>query len=102
MEMIERPRKVASKETPMMWAGRWLHEGTEVDWEKLILPQGFMAPPRRWVVERSFAWVSHNRRMSKDYEGLCSTGEALVYAAMNRLMVRRLVRSRRSSKRWAL
>ena len=73
-----------------MWAGRWLHEGIKVDWEKLIPPKGFVALPKRWVVERSFAWISHNRRMSKDYEALCSTGEAFVYAAMTRLMVRRL------------
>lgn len=91
--MIERPRKVASKETLMMWAGRWLHEGVKVDWEKLIPPKGFVALPRRWVVERSFAWVSHSRRMSKDYEKLCATGEAFVYVAMSRLMVRRLARA---------
>jgi len=90
VDMIERPRKVASKETLMKWAGRWLYEGIAVDWEKLILPKGFVALPKRWIVERSFAWVSHNRRMSKDYEALCSTGEAFVYAAMTRLMVRRL------------
>jgi hypothetical protein len=43
-------------------------------------------------VERTFAWISHNRRMAKDYERLCATGEAFVYAAMARLMVRRLAR----------
>ena len=36
------------------------------------------------------AWISHNRRMAKDYEGLCSTGEAFIHASMPRLMVRRL------------
>ncbi len=49
--------------------------------------------PRRWVVERTFAWICHNRRMAKDYERLCATGEAFVYAAMTRLMVRRLARA---------
>src|SRR5215212_9588772 len=49
--------------------------------------------PRRWVVERTFAWISHNRRMAKDYERLCATGEAFLYAAMTRLMVRRLARA---------
>ena len=44
-------------------------------------------------MERTFAWICHNRRMStKDYERLCATGEAFVYAAMVRLMVRRLAR----------
>jgi transposase len=45
------------------------------------------------VAERTFVWISHNRRMAKDYERLCSTGEALVHAAMTRLMVRRLARA---------
>jgi putative transposase len=44
-------------------------------------------------VERSFAWISHNRTMSKDYERLCASGEPFVYAAMSRLMLRRLTRS---------
>lgn len=48
--------------------------------------------PRRWVVERSFAWLGQNRRLSKDYERLCTTSEALIYAVMCRLMLRRLAR----------
>ena len=60
-----------------------------VDWEKWLPPKGFLVLPRRWVVERSFGWISHNRRMSKDYERLCASGEALVYAARSRLMLRR-------------
>ena len=49
--------------------------------------------PRRWVVERTFAWLGQNRRRSKDFERRCSTGEALIYVAMSRLMVRRLARA---------
>jgi putative transposase len=45
------------------------------------------------VAERTFSWLSHNRRMSKDYERLCVSAEAFVYAAMIRLMVRRLART---------
>src|SRR5215210_7407527 len=55
-------------------------------------PKGLIMLPRRWVVERSFSWVSQNRRMSKDYERLPETGEAFIYVAMSRLMVRRLAR----------
>ncbi len=44
-------------------------------------------------IERTFAWISHNRRMAKDYERLCATGEAFIYAAMTQLMVRRLARA---------
>jgi transposase len=49
--------------------------------------------PRRWVVERSFAWLGHSRRLSKEYERLSDTSEALMYATMSRLMLRRLARS---------
>jgi transposase len=76
----------------------WVKEGEEVDWEDLrarglLPPVGFKVLPRRWVVERSFSWVGHNRRMSKDYERLPETGEAFIYVAMTRLMVRRLART---------
>jgi putative transposase len=93
VELVERPRKPASKEMLMAWAEQWAKEGVSVDWARLLPPRGFIALPRRWVVERTFAWLSHNRRMSKDYERLCSTSEAFVYAAMTRLMVRRLARA---------
>ncbi len=46
-----------------------------------------------WVVERTFSWLGQNRRMSKDYERLPESGEAFIYAAMSRLMVKRLARS---------
>jgi putative transposase len=41
-------------------------------------------------IERTLSWIDQQRRMSKDYEQLCASGEALVYAAMIRLMTRRL------------
>lgn len=52
--------------------------------------RGFQVLPRRWVVERTFAWLYQSRRLSKDYERLCETSEALIYLAMTRLMLRRL------------
>jgi putative transposase len=55
-------------------------------------PKGFLVLSRRWVVERTLSWIEQNRRMSKDYERSCASGEALVYAAMIRLMTRRLAR----------
>jgi putative transposase len=94
VELVERPRKPAPKEVLMAWAEQWAKEEVKVDLQKLLPPQGFQVLPRRWVVERSFAWLCHNRRLSKDYERLCSTGEAFVYAAMTRLMVRRLAHIR--------
>ena len=46
--------------------------------------------PRRWVVERTFAWMGRSRRMSKDYEYLMSSSECMVRLTMIRLMLRRL------------
>jgi putative transposase len=93
VDLVERPRSPAPKEVHMAWAEQWRKEGVMVDWEKLLPPRGFVVLPRRWVVERSFAWIGHNRKMSKDYERLCASGEAFVYAAMSRLMLRRLART---------
>ena len=77
----------------MAWAQEWAEEGVKSDWQKLLPPKGFQVLPRRWVVERTFSWIDHNRRMSEDFERLCASGEALVYAAMIRLMSRRLTRT---------
>ena len=52
----------------------------------------FEVLPRRWVVERTFAWLGWRRRLSKDYEALPETTEAWVYTAMTGLMLRRLAR----------
>ncbi|HEX5913078.1 MAG TPA: transposase, partial [Rubrobacter sp.] len=69
-------------------------EGVSMGPKKLLPPEGprpFL--PRRWVVERTFSWLGQNRRLSKDYERLAESGEAFIYVAMSRLMVRRLARS---------
>jgi putative transposase len=79
--------------------GEWVPLGTGSDprpfeWRRLPPERtGFRGVlPRRWVVERTFSWFGQNRRLSKDYERLCETGEALIYATMTRLMARRLAR----------
>lgn len=55
--------------------------------------KGFVLLPRRWVVERTFAWLNHNRRLSKDYERFCDTSETFIYIAMTRLILLRLINS---------
>lgn len=74
-----------------------LEEWTEqvCGWRLVIVSKppeqrGFQVLPRRWVVERTFAWLLRNRRLSKDYEELAETTEAWVYLAMIHLMLRRL------------
>ena len=53
-------------------------------------PRGFPVLPRRWVVERTFAWLGQARRLAKDYERLPETGVAMIQWAMSRIMLRRL------------
>jgi len=56
--------------------------------------KGFILLPRRWVVERTFAWLGNYRRLSKDYEYSLYSADATLYAAMTHLMLRRLARSK--------
>ncbi len=53
-----------------------------------VLPR--RAPSGQGVVERTFAWLSNHRRLSKEYERLMPTSETFIYIAMMRLMLRRL------------
>lgn len=55
--------------------------------------KGFVVLPKRWVVERTFAWLGRNRILSKEYEHLTQTSESDVYIAAIRMMLRRLDRS---------
>jgi len=58
--------------------------------ERPATQKGFAVLPRRWVVERTFAWLSRCRRLARDYEIRPQSSEALIYLAMTRLMLRRL------------
>jgi putative transposase len=93
VEVVRKPQKPMPEEVAELWAWGWAKEGKKMNWQRLMPPRGFQVLARRWVVERTLAWICHNRRMAKDYERLCATGEAFVYAAMTRLMVRRLARA---------
>jgi putative transposase len=100
-EWIERELgwRVEVVQHPPKPRGEWVPLGTGQDprpfaWRRLPPERtGFRGVlPRRWVVERTFGWLGQSRRLSKDYERLCATGEALIYAAMARIMTRRLAR----------
>jgi len=54
---------------------------------------GFQVLPKRWVVERTFAWLVRQHRLARDYERLPETSEAFIYVAMIRLMLRRSANS---------
>jgi putative transposase len=69
----------------------------EGDWELEVVERtpgvrGFAGLPKRWIVERTFGWLSRNRRMSKDYERKVQTSETFIEVAMIRLLVARLGR----------
>ena len=53
---------------------------------------GFAVQPRRWVVERFFAWIGRNRRLAKDFEATIDSARAFLYAASVMLLVRRIAR----------
>jgi putative transposase len=56
-----------------------------------VAVKGFVILPKRWVVERTFAWPSRHWRLAKDYEYLTDTSEAMLCIAMIRLMSCRLL-----------
>jgi putative transposase len=61
--------------------------------ERDLRSKGFEVLPRRWVVERTFGWLSRNRRLAKDYERRVQTSEILIEVATIRLLLRRLARA---------
>lgn len=61
--------------------------------------EGFVVLPRRWVVERTFAWLTHSRRLARDYETLTATSEAMIQWSMITRMSRRLARPRICGRR---
>lgn len=62
--------------------------------EKKKSGKGFQVLPRRWVVERTFAWLGRSRRLSKDYERKITSSEGQVYIASSRLILRQIFKER--------
>jgi hypothetical protein len=79
VEVVHRSPKPTPEKVLLAWAKEWHREGRSVLLNELLPQRGFEMLPRRWMAERTFAWISHNRRMSKDKERLCATGEASIY-----------------------
>ena len=71
---------------------RQLHRYLPEVLESVGYQPGFHVLPRRWVVERSIAWLGRQRRLSTDYERHPATSEALIYLAGIRLLLARLTR----------
>jgi transposase len=90
-------------EITIVWADS-AYAGKLVDWAKKHLnltlktvsrpkdASGFIVLPRRWVVERSLAWMMHARRHARDYERLVQHSETLITWAAITLMTKRLAR----------
>ena len=85
-----------------IWAAEGYNRGLLIEWVKQfggwildivkrrIEQQGFAVLPHRWIVKRTFAWLGRCRQLSKDYEHLPQTSEALIEIAMIHLMLKRL------------
>lgn len=70
-------------------SGRWI-----VQVVKRSEASKFVVVPKRWIVERTLAWISSNRRLARDFERYAATAAAFIRLAMIKLMLRRLTRSK--------
>ena len=96
VELIARLQKIFAdggyRGELVSWVKNELHAEMEIVL-KLGEQKGFQVLPKRWVIERTNAWISRNRRMARDYERLTESSEAFIYILMIRLGLRRLVRT---------
>ena len=86
----------------VIWADRKYHSHNLYTWiedhadyrlhivSRPVQAKGFVLLPRRWVAERTFAWLGRSRRLSKDYEVLNETSEAMIIMSAIHMMLKRL------------
>jgi putative transposase len=99
VDLVERLRSVV-KRVKVLWADSHFDRALRHAWcpwgwvgvvvRKLVGQVGFVAQPKRWIVERTFGWLNRSRRLSKDYERTIESSEAFIKVAMIHLMARRL------------
>ncbi len=79
------------------------YRGKFIDWAKTVHTvivevvkrsdiKGFVVLPKRWIVERTLAWLSRCRRLARDYERLEQTVRSFIFLAMTRLMLKRIAK----------
>jgi putative transposase len=77
---------------------QWAKDCCRVILQTVLRPvgiKGFVVLPKRWIVERTFAWLGRYRRLSKDYERIIETSETVIHISMINLMTRRLTNNNR-------
>jgi len=95
-ELISRLKKIIADGGYRGELVTWVKENLGVDMEivlKIVGQKGFQVLPKRWVIERTNAWITRNRRLARDYERVAESSEAFIYIAMIRLGLRRLART---------
>jgi len=101
--LLQRVKKKRFKRLKLIWADGGYNGQPMRDWVMTLAgwlfevvkrsddTKGFVVLPKRWIVERTFAWLGRSRRLSKDNEGCTTSREGFIYVASISMMLKRLV-----------